>query len=731
MGRAPPGATDRARAFLARSRKTPRPAMTEFERLLSALIRGTAGPEDRARLLAAAPETRRRGTEALLRNILDHIADHEYHQGRESFAESCDRALNDPAIQRDDRDLPITALLALVCLNVKLLERRFQRPDPARHREADEYCRELFRRTAVRAAIHALYRPADPARFEATAWDELDPASLEYHKAGTTSFILRATTTRPADESGARRALAVKCVLFPWNKLTAIAQATDDYARVYGSAHTPPVVVHPIASTDRWVLMPFQEGRTLAELLQEAEARRPSAADRLRTCRTVAAQLTSALHELAGGTDVDPAHPRTQHLDLSPSNIILPARGDRVKLIDLGVNHLYSRQIGIAEHDDSVYIAPEVKNKGRSASSDVHSLGVILIEILCGYPPREGRAPDEIWELSPDLGRTLEDLIEEDHHHRLLLLTSGERVNLGELGDALDHAIELAQGEPGASDSPRRRRLARLLPASREVATQYRQWALSRRPDSPRVQDSYLLFFTLLATVTWWFILAKTALVKVDDLVTLELDAFPTGQELAADVIALSQGLIGAKYYQTIMARLSARRIPGRLALCAEAGIRLMAVVALLTTILAVFWRPDLWAWGCAAGAVLVAACNYLTMLLATRLHRAALRAGLSTVPPAGELRVRGFEQWWWTMLLYAVVIAIIAAGLQAGLLRDMWAYVLGLVLVSVGIHYLSKCVAAGPGVRAGLARAFAAGERMAVLAARGELRDVAWPPRR
>ena len=80
-------------------------------------------------------------------------------------------------------------------------------------------------------------------------------------------------------------------------------------------------------------------------------------------------------------------------------------------------------------------------------------------------------------------------------------------------------------------------------------------------------------------------------------------------------------------------------------------------------------------------------------------------------------------------MLLYAVVLAVIALGLQLHWLKDTGAYVFGLTVISVGIHYLSKFVAAGPGVRGGLGRVFCAGERLVLLHARGAVLED-WPPR-
>ncbi|MDF5751202.1 hypothetical protein [Spongiactinospora sp. TRM90649] len=716
---------------------TPPPpiAPTDFERRLLALIRDSADEETCPSLIEASAEARTLGTIRFLRGVLDHAAEHEAARRPGSFADACDAALRALLTRapHDPARPAVAGLLALICLNVRLLERRFDSPDRARYHETDAYCRELFTLAPVGEAFHAVYRPDEGTEFERDRWAALDPATFAYHRAGTTSVILRATGRTPRDESGAFDELAVKCVLFPWNKLSAIAQATNAYAEIYGGRRASAVVVHPIASTDRWVLLPFQEGRTLAERLDELEGREqpPSVAERLAVCAELSVGLTAALHRLAAERPVDASTgSERQHLDLSPGNVILAQGTGEVRLIDLGPNHLYSRQIGIPEHDDSVYVAPEVKNKGRSLSSDAYSLGIILIQAVCGHAPRDGRAPDVVWRISPDLGRALEDLIEEDPRRRLLLLPEGP-LRFDVLGAFLDEAVELAGHEPDAARSRARRVLARVLPSSSEVSTQYQRWRLSRRSVTGGRNHSYLLLFAFVATACWWFILAKTALFNLDELVTGEWGGLPSGMPLAADVIALTQGLLAAKYYQTILARLTARGVPGRLAPLTEVSIRLMTCVALLINIVPLFYRPDLWAWGAAAGAYLVTACNGLTLLLTTRMYQAGHDAGLSTIPADARVRGRGYEQWWWTMLLYALAVTVIAAGLSAGFLRDLWAYVFGLVAVSVGIHYLSKFVAAGMGVRAELARAFAAGERVAILTARGTTPPgVRWPPR-
>ncbi|MDN3357618.1 hypothetical protein [Actinomadura sp. DC4] len=182
--------------------------------------------------------------------------------------------------------------------------------------------------------------------------------------------------------------------------------------------------------------------------------------------------------------------------------------------MDLGVNHLYSRQVGIAEHDDAVYIAPEVKNRHRlHAMADVYSLGVILMHILAGQPPRDGRTPEAVWTASPILGRTLEDLIEEAADNRLLLMPDNERHSYSSLRAHLDFCFELVSREPVTSRSLWGYRWAQIAPTSREFRTQLKQWWTWRRGEGRKPEyERYLLLFSALSSFSWWLIVAKTAL---------------------------------------------------------------------------------------------------------------------------------------------------------------------------------------------------------------------------
>ena len=731
--------------------------LATVEQLILGEITKRNSAEETRRLLSSTARRRTDSARSILLNILDHLTEFGYqddlpYQHESAFRLGCEAAIARLDGAADAVTPSIVGLLGLMCVNVRLLEARFRElgsPDERGNyeEETQQYCKERFELLPVADAVRVLYAPArtrprgpflisaeqERRQVELARWDDIDFGTVRYHRSGTTSFILDCRGAQPRDESGLREHYALKCVLFPWNKLTAIASATDAYAADYGRNKTTEIVVHPFASTARWVLMPFQEGKTLYEELAEFDRKREDRSIRERVDKALATGklLMQALDRLADGGEITVDQKHRQHQDLSPGNIIV-APGGQVRLIDLGPNHLYTRQIGITEHDDAAYVAPEMKNRSWSAVADVYSLGIILIRIICGYAPRDGRVPDEVWNISPALARLIEDLIEADPSRRLLLIEHPPRApfSYGPLRDLFDYTAEVVTKEPDISDAIRIRWAARLLPSSMAWQAQFGRWRASRkRHSSDASRESYLLSFSFIAALNWWFIFIATAFISGQSLLTGHGPDLPKHAQLAADIICFNQGLIGAKYYSAILGTLTVWKIPGKFAKTTEVFIRSMSVVALPVTVVSAIWKPSLWPWSIAVGAVVVVLTNWLIHMLVQRIYHAGAKNHLSITPPDARLDTRGFEQWWWTMLLYAVVLAVIALGLQLHWMRDTSAYVFGLTVISIGIHYLSKFVAAGAAVRGGLGRAFCAGERMLLLQARGVTVE-GWPPR-
>ncbi|WP_326551596.1 serine/threonine-protein kinase [Micromonospora sp. NBC_01813] len=104
----------------------------------------------------------------------------------------------------------------------------------------------------------------------------------------------------------------------------------------------------------------------------------------------IAAQLATALAYL---------HERDiVHGDVKPANLLVPADGGRVRLIDFGAARIGS----VAPADRSTlgtpeYVAPEiVAGEPATAATDVYALGIVLFELLCGRSPYRGGPADEV-----------------------------------------------------------------------------------------------------------------------------------------------------------------------------------------------------------------------------------------------------------------------------------------------------------------------------------------------
>jgi len=134
-----------------------------------------------------------------------------------------------------------------------------------------------------------------------------------------------------------------------------------------------------------YLIMEYVEGKSLKEFLKERGPLTPQEAVK------IALQICDALeHAHVNGII---------HRDVKPHNILTTADG-RVKVTDFGIAQAVnegSMAQGGTLLGSVHYLAPE-QAQGRSSgvAADIYSLGVVLYEMLAGFPPFQGKTPLEV-----------------------------------------------------------------------------------------------------------------------------------------------------------------------------------------------------------------------------------------------------------------------------------------------------------------------------------------------
>jgi hypothetical protein len=62
-------------------------------------------------------------------------------------------------------------------------------------------------------------------------WESVDFSTLEFHRHGTTSFILKGRIGQRSH--GEVKTFALKCIIYPFLRIPRISRATRDYATTY------------------------------------------------------------------------------------------------------------------------------------------------------------------------------------------------------------------------------------------------------------------------------------------------------------------------------------------------------------------------------------------------------------------------------------------------------------------------------------------------------------------
>lgn len=614
-------------------------------------------------------------------------------------------------------------------------------------------CRPLLAAPHVRAALMELYAPEGDPDAE-REWAGIDPATLEFHRHGTTSFIV--TGASRAISQGARREFALKCLLLPYLEIPTIERATRGYVERYRREETGLRHLARLwASAESWVLMDFVPGRTLAERLADEPSPRHGHRLRLDLLGRYGGALFVALSELDRVGLV--------HQDLSPSNIIVAEAEDgtlTMTLLDLGMNYLYSQALPGEAGPDQAYVAPEVRDDGPAADrADLYSLGQLLVLLGTGAPAVGGIVPDDFYAETPLMARFLEDLLDAAPARRLLLFRPApDRPLYGQLGHWFGEelrALRAAYAErvqPAGADL-RGNLLGLFAPFSGAPGRQRRLLRVRRRQETyaagrRNMRLRWLLGWSLVSAVLSYLVglLVVTYALRelgldfggpllsvaqratgagpneIPGLDALRAPDYPApdpGYNLLMLGVALSFVLVCAKYYQGLFAGLTplvTGRRAGRLsalAVAAEVAMRITVLASPVAIALPVIVQRRWWMIAVAVGMTMVMTCNIVVSAYARAALRAARAARLSTVP-AEVPGVARYTSWLSGNLIYAFVLWVLTPLLYVGVLSDTPMYMVAVIIGNVPQMYLIKCGIEAVGIRVGLGRACLAAERLA-----------------
>ena len=98
-------------------------------------------------------------------------------------------------------------------------------------------------------------------------------------------------------------------------------------------------------------------------------------------CANILVDLISALYYLHNMT------PNIIHRDIKLENLLM-CNDNHIKLTDFGVSNYYENIARKTKVGTENYYSPEMfKNEGYDKRVDIWAIGVLLFELLCGYPP--------------------------------------------------------------------------------------------------------------------------------------------------------------------------------------------------------------------------------------------------------------------------------------------------------------------------------------------------------
>jgi serine/threonine protein kinase len=572
---------------------------------------------------------------------------------------------------------------------------------------------------------------------------QYDFSAVRLHEIGTTSFILWCRR-QPADDTDDARELAVKCLLPRYMDLRSIRERTLHYARDHSVPDDVGPQVH--SATYTTVTMDFVDGDTLASRLaaravspdldkKEHNQRRVLDRADLQFLRELATVLCFLLKKLAKSGKY--------HLDLSPTNIIVvsqPNQPLRLKLVDFGPNFILTERAGSSSAfgQAALYVSPELLNDPdqKSWRCDIYSLGMILLEAASKQSLQlDGSVAEltrlwqgtETWDGAAGLARLIEEMIDSDPAHRLLLQPQPQDDPVL----AYTHLEQLIAQETDVMEEYETRSGTSGLGVFRGPAL-LRFWrnpqfanifAAGRRPDASTdaiYQEFPRLARWTAASLTGWamtllafasFTIADFGVPGLTPAINewahfVPLKAPDFWPNLPGRLVSLTFGMAAVTYYVNGFSTVAPRVMGSWLGRASDAAMRATAVGLWAPILWAICINPEDWALCAGIGTLLVVLNNYLALRIANRANAVAANRHFSTMGDTGWRFVDDvFREWWKLMGGYSGALLVVGVLLAIHRVHGVWLFAVFVVAINIIKMYRLNCTQQAPRVRGSLDR--------------------------
>jgi serine/threonine protein kinase len=554
---------------------------------------------------------------------------------------------------------------------------------------------------------------------------------LQFHKSGTTSYILRSRNN----------AYALKLIKPRFSTVDNIRTSTQHYKENFGDLGSFAPKVHGVGSL--WVLMDFCRGLNLTDFNRQYLYTSPSSAMtdvQLDLIEKIINKVSAALHDCAANYNIN-------HLDLSPDNIIVKHSDGQVEdiyLIDFGVNYLLQEHVGSVGGlaRAQIYIAPELQLNDACGTvrSDVYSLGMILLEMLSGRLLEKETLGEDLnaaWLTYPELAEVVEDLIDKDPANRLIAITPQEQKSSPtspEVFNFIDQQVKDSINLHKLLSEETRHPLLIIFETMtsfiplESIRQLWRKWR-----NVPNIKQQGTQNTALLRRLLYWGVLVQAlnilaiccfvwfALYMYEQrfcsaggycLESLKYIKLPkwdgalwgrVNGSLPGRLVALSFSIVLAKYYLDIFSSLSLPRIkvphsPPRS--MTELFLRIHPLLGVPAILYAIIFDPKAWPFCSAFGLAAVCINNRLMYGMAT--SSAKLIANSFSQPASTFIKreVKDYGQWWVGILIYLTAIALVGLLLLAGFAKDEWLYASLVVICNIVVMYRFHCSLKAPDIR-------------------------------